>query len=76
MYGVMQHKKDRGYTMIFTLGTIIRSGEHYYQLKERLHKRLFLAEELEYIENDEDFIHTGREKFFTAWELERFAEIL
>lgn len=61
---------------MFHIGNIIRSGEQYYQLKEQLHDRLFLAEEMEYNEREEDFIHTGRERFFTSWELERYTEIV
>ena len=61
---------------MFHIGNIIRSGKQYYQLKEQLHDRLFLAEEMEYNEIEEDFIHTGRERFFTAWELERYTEII
>lgn len=62
--------------MMFHIGNMIRTGEQYYHLKEQLHDRLFLAEEMEYNEREEDFIHTGRERFFTAWELERYTEIV
>lgn len=46
-------------------------GKTYY-IKEELHAKLFLVEEIEPI-GDDLFNLTGRESYATAWELQRFA---
>ena len=47
-----------------------------YQIREQLHELLFLAEEMECIEDGEEYLPTGNTTYVTAWELERYTERL